>query len=332
LRRIAERRERFALSYDLVLLSNDGKVSRQDLWDHLAMRPHVEVNEHDIMYESGETDVHFQWVFAPYHLDEMNDVSSPVHPDELGHLRLNYYRPTVFAEEAALELIAASDALPLAFLDLQESAVYTSFTDPAQLSAPYKRHAQDAISALEQSEHRFERPFWLDTKALQVVWKWNFQRDQLYESLGVDLFVPKVDFYQIDCDLKTGVAWGGGVRMLCPNVDVVLAIREQAPPRWGWFAKKEMRVDILLFEEFKRDYANWFSPDARVPRSVSCAPDVAEELRAALNAAPVRRPVALQGQRDGHDLQQVALSSILDTDLWASVGDSTARLLTIPAD
>ena len=106
------------MSYDLLLLSNLGAAMRDQVYDFIADRPNNEASSDDIMYENPETGVHFQWVFIPFHQDELNEEDEPLHENEIGHLRLNFNRPTAFAKEAAIELMAVSKALDVQFYDV----------------------------------------------------------------------------------------------------------------------------------------------------------------------------------------------------------------------
>ena len=325
---VRSNRERETLSYDLLLLSELGERMRKQVYDFFAARPNYEVSSDDIMYENPETGVHFQWVFIQFHRDELNEESEPLHEHEIGHLRLNFYRPTAFANEAAIELLALSQALPVKFYDLPQDLIYESFTETTQLTIPYIEHAQKAVSALRTSDEGVAMAEEQPKRALDAVWEWNFNRDAFTDGLGEDLFVPKIDFFRFDGELRTGVVWGDAVPMLCPYVDIVVLYRDETAPTTGWFRRKKSRVDVLQFEEFKEIYGDWFSPDSRARKSVSCSPSDAISLFTAVASKPIRREASLQGDRSKLSLEMVPFMAVLDSEICIPTSSEGVSLIT----
>lgn len=307
--------ERQKLSYDLFLTSDLGDEMRKQVCDFLAARPNYESSGDDVMYDNSETGVHFQWSFLPPGSDEIAVEEPPVQPSQIGFLSLNFCRPTAFANEAATELMALSDELPVQFFDPQQQLVYEKFSAADQLTLPYREHAQKAVSALLNSDAVLSKPESLPKHVLDAAWKWNFNRDEFTFDLDEDLFVPKIDFFQFDGELKTGVVWGDGVPMICPQVDIVVAYRNETAPSAGWFRRKRPKVDVLLFEETREVYAEWFSQDSRAPQAVSCSPVDASALTRAVTSSPVRRDVSPQGKEGNHSLEMVPFASILDAEI-----------------
>lgn len=305
------------MSYDLLLLSEFGAVMREQVYDFFAGRPNYVASSDAITYENPETGVHFQWIFIPLFKDELNEGDEPLHEHEIGHLRLNYYRPTAFANEAAIELQALSQALPVQFYDLPQDLIYESFTEAKQLVIPYIEHAQRAVSAMRQSVESLAMVEEQPKRALDAVWKWNFNRDALCDSLGEDLFVPTITFCRFDGELKTAVVWADGVPMLCPYVDIVVLYRDEAAPTARWFRSKKTKFDVLMFEEFKEAYSDWFLPDSRAHKSVSCSPSDAISLFESVASKPIRREASLPGGRGKYSLEMVPFMNVLDSEICA---------------
>lgn len=318
------------MSYDIVLLSEAGVLMRDKVYDFFASRPNCEASPTDIMYDNPETDVHFQWVFTPFHHDETNEEDAPVHEKEIGHLRLNFCRPTAFAKEASIELQALSETLPVQFYDLPQDLIYERFTSADQLTIPYFEHAQKALSAIRAAEPDIEFSQRQPKRALDTVWEWNLNRHALTDSLGEDLFVPKVDFFEIDGEQKTGVVWGDGVPMLCPQVDIVIMYRDKTAPSTGWFRKKTATIDVLTFEEFEDTFGTWFSADSRKKNALSCAPSDSQVLFDAVASSPIRRKASLENDGAGCALAMVPFSEILDSEICAPTPIDGTTTKTIP--
>ena len=320
------------MSYDLLLLSEQGATMRYQVYDFFAARPNYTATDDDIIYENPETGVHFQWIFVPYHLDELNEESEQIHPHEIGHLRLNFFRPTAFAKEAAIELLALAQALPVQFYDLPQGLIYDTFAKSEQLTAPYAEHAQKAVSALMASNQELPTIEREPTRALDAIWEWNFNREALTESLGEDLFVPKIDFFQFDDQLKTGVVWGDAVPMLCPYVDIVVLYRVETAPVTGWFRRKGPKVDVLTFEEFKETFSDWFSPDTRAPNAVSCSPFDADGLFSTAVSNPLTRDIPQAGHKGKHSLEMLDFSAVLDTEICVPISFGDVTVMSKPIE
>jgi hypothetical protein len=324
--------ERKTLSYDLLLLSELGERMRKQVYYFLAARPNYEVSSDDIMYENPETGVHFQWIFIPFHNDENNEEDEPLHEHEIGHLRLNFNRPTAFVNEAAIELLALSQALPVQFYDLPQDLIYKSFTETTQLTIPYFKHAQRAVSALRASYQGVAMAEEQPKRALNAVWEWNFNRDAFADGLGEDLFVPKINFFRVDGELRTGVVWADAVPMLCPYVDFVILYRDETAPSTGWFRRKTPKVDVLQFEEFKEMYSDWFSADSRARKSVSCSPSDAESLFSAIASKPIRREASFQGDKSKLSLEMVPFMAVLDSEICNPTSSEGASVIVKPIE
>ena len=290
---------------------------RDQVYDFIADRPNNEASSDDIMYENPETGVHFQWVFIPFHQDELNEEDEPLHENEIGHLRLNFNRPTAFAKEAAIELMAVSKALDVQFYDVAQDLIYDKFTKPEQLTTPYNEHAKRAVSALRQSGEDGSMVEEQPKRALDAIWEWNFNRDAFTESLDEDLFVPKIDFFRFEGQLRTGVVWGDAVPMLCPLVDIVILFRDETAPAEGWLRRKKPKVDVLYFEEFKEAYSDWFSTDPRASNAVSCSNSDTTSLLNAVASSSIRREASLQGDVSKRSLGMLPFMAVLDSEICA---------------
>ena len=309
------------MSYDLIILSENAETMKKQIFDFLSQRPHNTPETSDIMYENEDTDVHFQWIFEPYFQDE-----EPVHEKEVGHLRLNYNRPTAFAKEAAIELQALSSALPISFFDLQENKIYDKFLSHEQLTKPYTKHAQGAVSALINSNEEYELPQKLPRQALDAIWSWNYNRDQLYDSLNEDLFIPRVSLMQFDGKVQTYVIWGDGVPMLCPNVDLILSARSKTAPKAGFFGRRKDQYDLLTFKEFTTLYANFFTPTDSAPRAVSCKPTDTSKLATAVRLSPLIRAVDAESDKNNWPFTILQFHTILDTEICVPTDSSNVSL------
>ncbi|MES0871586.1 hypothetical protein [Pseudovibrio sp. SCP19] len=318
------------MSYDVILLSEKGEEMRKLVYDFFSARPNYEVSTNDIMYENPETGVHFQWIFTPYHEDDLNEETTSIHAKDIGHLRLNFARPTAFAKEAALELLALSQSLPVQFYDLQQDSIYDKFINAEQLTAPYAKHAQSALSAMIESSPEMPKPQVRPKQLLDSIWEWNFNRDALTASLSEDLFVPKIDFFRFDGELKTGIVWGDGIPMLCPRADIVIVYRKDTAPRTSWFKQKQAVIDVITFDEFKKDYKKWLFEDSQSLGSLTCSSSDAKHLRKAVATSKIRREVHPIGEEGMHSLEALPFMTVLDSEICIPTSTQNTAMLKKP--
>ena len=135
------------MSYDVLLIS-ENQEDAENIYEFLAARNHYERFEDYLDYDNPDTGVHFQFIFTPYHEYELSGSEDSIHQHEIGHLRLNFCRPTAFAIEAAKELIALSSNAQVEFFDLALGKAVNKYTTESQLTDPYQKYATHSVAAI----------------------------------------------------------------------------------------------------------------------------------------------------------------------------------------
>src|SRR5262249_32274818 len=93
------------------------------------------------------------------------------------------------------------------------------------------------------SQDPTQRFLTLASSQIETYWRWNYRRALRQREVGDTAFVPRIFFFDVDGQVRTGVAWGDGIPIVLPVVDLVLVPRRQFAPR-RWFRSK---VDIVVF-------------------------------------------------------------------------------------
>jgi hypothetical protein len=233
------------MSYDLYLKPRSGAFDCGAFLRHFEGRLHYEVEEAQVIYSRPDTGVYF--------LFEWNE--EPVDDAENGHypiaFNLNYFRPSVFALEAAPELAALVRALDLVVLDPQDEGMGEGDFSVEGFVRGWNAGNAFAYETILKDE---EVPTLdvLPADVLHRAWQWNRQRNARTDALSqrsLDRFVPKVMFFRLDGRTVTGVVWTDGIPMEAPRADVVLVYRDKLAPR-RFFSRKEDYA-ILQWAEFE---------------------------------------------------------------------------------
>lgn len=213
------------MSYDLFLTPrlplDPGEVRA---W--LARRPHTRVAGTQAVYENADTGVYFT-----HDLGDDGSVS----------FNLNFYRPSVFVQEAAPEVAALLEALDFDIEDPQTEGMGEGPFTVEGLVRGWTHGNRFAHRVMVGS--RGQRPPTLAAARHEALWRWNLSREAYGDLLAsiemLPVYVPRV-FLVVEVDgdgnpahqVHTAVIWGEAMPMAVPEVDLVLAMDEPGdPPR-----------------------------------------------------------------------------------------------------
>lgn len=179
-----------------------------------------------IDYVNDDTDVHFMFELGP--LDTLAPEDAPA------TLVLNFARPSPFVREAAAVMERIARNMPLLVRDVQEDEDWGPF-DADRFIATYTDHAGRAVSSLMRSmdDHSFAQ-YRAPRVLLDYVWDWNTDRaakDKRRKADGRNIWVPKLEFVEIESRLFTYVGWFDGVATLFPKSELVGATRSKYPAK-----------------------------------------------------------------------------------------------------
>jgi hypothetical protein len=234
------------MSYDLYLKPRYGQIDRETFLGYFRDRPYYETEEAQAIYSHPDTGVYFlfDWNEEPDDDAESGESHYPI------AFNLNYFRPSVFAHEAAPELAALVRALDLVVLDPQNEGMGEGDFSVEGFVRGWSAGNAFAYEAILKDEG-FATLDVLPSDVLHRAWQWNRQRNARTDALSqrsLDRFVPKVMFFRLDGRTVTGVVWTDGIPMEAPPADVVLVYRDKLAPR-RFFSRKEDYA-ILQWPEF----------------------------------------------------------------------------------
>jgi hypothetical protein len=231
------------MSYDLYfrLRAPERSFSKEDFARYFSGRKLCEVKDSQAWYSNEVSGVYFSFDFQ-----EPGAESDPAHDADPARLpvsfNLNYFRPHPFALEAEPEVAAF-----VAQFDLTVSDPQTSGMGDGEYSREgFLRgwNAGNAFAYRALLSHDAAQPvLTLPAAQIEASWRWNFDRNGRQAQIGDTVFVPRIFFFDVDGEARTGVAWGDAVPIFLPLVDLVLVPRQRLAPR-RWRRAKE---DIVVF-------------------------------------------------------------------------------------
>jgi hypothetical protein len=222
------------MSYDLFFRSRnkDSRFSGDDFVGHFTDRPHYQVSATQAMYTNEDSGVYFSF---DYNTDPVDDPEADASLLPVA-FNLNFFRPHPFALEAEPEVAAFVRAFDLTVSDPQTDGMGDGEYSREGFLRGWNHGNAFGYRAIGSQHH--ERKFLtLPSARLEAAWRWNLDREARQRATGDDAFVPRIMFLDMNGEVLTTVAWGDGIPILLPVVDVILVARQQLAPR-GWFRAK----------------------------------------------------------------------------------------------
>lgn len=232
------------MSYDLFFRARvpGAIVTREQFAGYFAQRRHYELKELQAWYSNEDTGVYFVFDYNEHATDEdaENETDSSLLPLSFN---LNYFRPHPFGLEAEPEVASFIEQFDL------------TVSDPQMLGMGDGEYSTDGFLRGWNAGNEFgyraivsQEPTaaYLSVPSAQIeaTWRWNYGREDRQAEIGDSAFVPRVFFFDVEGRVRTGVAWGDGIPILLPEVDLLLVPRERLAPRRMF---RSTANDIVVF-------------------------------------------------------------------------------------
>lgn len=269
------------MSYDLFLLPRPGnQLSRSDFLEFFESRMHFTVQDDQATYMNDATGVYFVFDFSEG-MEDL-DVSEAMRGPHLA-FNLNYYRPHIFGLEALQEVIACVEHFNFSVDDPQNDGMgIGEFTEEGFLRG-WNAGNMFAIKAIQGNpEYKAPALKTIPDAELEKYWRWSYEREEMYEDIGVDVFVPRIFYFLLEGQLRTATVWTDAIPVALPRTEVVVFYREQLQKKIMGFGKNnslsfvkfgqlepflkpyplENRVldyHLLYYEEAPKDLVKFFS-------------------------------------------------------------------------
>ena len=148
-------------------------------------------------------------------------------------------------------------------------------------------------------------PSVLPSATIEKCWKWNLERSRRQSEAGDNIFVPRIMFVSDRSGILSCVVWTDAMPILLPEVDAVLAVRDQLA-RWRLFRRK---VD--------RSTVRWHDVVAKIAQYRKVEDGLSYH-RLDFTSSPDSLMAWFQNLPANSDkLNGVAVDQILDQEIWA---------------
>lgn len=303
------------MSYDLTFLvkRSASPPSTDDLVKFLAPRKKYRGEGSEIWYENEDTGVYFSFGLGSNEPTE-EEIIKPIRKAGFKWsgltFNMNYFRPSVFGAEAAVELDALVKEFSLAVDDPQNEGMGLGAFSKRRFIQGWNAGNKFAISAMktQEGETLVNRLHLLPSSQIKSMWNWNYNREGLQALVGPEIYVTKIMPMNFAGKLVTLAVWSDAIPSIFPVVDFLGLYRQElAPKRFLRKSKPDViilpMVDVVTALKLpKPEKRNDFSQAAYV------------------TGAPTSKEIDFFRQlHDGvSGLQGVSLDSILDEEIFNS--------------
>lgn len=231
------------MSYDLFFRSRSAgqDLSREEFERYFEGRARWEVKGSRALYSNEDSGVYFVFEYAERgeEAESEEEADASLVPVSFN---LNYFRPHAFGLEAEPEVAAFVQEFDLTVSDPQISGMGEGEYSTEGFLRGWNAGNEFACGAI-LSQDPTQRVVTLPASQIEMYWRRNYGREARQREVGEKAYVPGVLFVEAQGEVRTAVAWGDGIPILLPVVDLALVPRQRLAPR-GWFRPKP---DIVVF-------------------------------------------------------------------------------------
>ncbi len=238
------------MSYDLYFkYRTQQPLLPKEFKDYFEDRPYYRLEESEAVYENTNTGVNFSFTYSEEAMDEEDEPDTDSVQMAPVSFNINYFRPHVFALEAAFEIQAFVTHFDIDVSDPQTNGMGDGAYSREGFLSGWNYGNQFAVSAIlkRNSDASF---YTLPTEKLENAWKWNFAKAVLQEQLGDSVFAPAIMPALVAGKVKTIAVWPEAIPTQLPEVDYLFIHKGRySPKKWIFFSTNE--YVLVPFEQIK---------------------------------------------------------------------------------
>lgn len=253
------------MSYDLFFAPTYRVCGIDEFLDYFNSRPNYKIEGAAAYYFNEYTGVYFSFEYnGDVHPDEDDEEDEEETDDEQEDdypiaFNINFYRPSYFGLEAANELVEFVAEFELDVLDPQSDDEEEGFSAESFLRG-WNAGNRFAYRAILGNDEYLQEALTYPTAGLHEIWKWNYERDELQNRLGDDIFVPRIYFMKVNDKVVTTTLWPDAIPVCLPKVDFVLVLRKELSSQPNSEEPEVLRVawkelaSVIETYPFEEDY------------------------------------------------------------------------------
>ncbi len=197
------------MSYDLFMKKRSGKYTLDEFNGYFLGRPFYEIQGEQAWYQNEDTGVYFMFEYQ-------GGDDYPI------AFNMNYFRPSYFVNEAEPEVAAFIENNDIIVDDPQMGGMGQGEFDKSKFISGWKQGNEFGFKAILQHQEQQLDILTLPSEQLEKIWSWNFNQIRVQESVGEDMFIPRIMLLQNNEDVITVCVWPDGIPIAIPPVDYVL--------------------------------------------------------------------------------------------------------------
>ncbi len=221
------------MSYDLFFRSDS--LSRERFFGYFGGRANYQLTNEQAFYENQDTGVYFIIELVDAGTEEGITVQ----------FILNYYRPCVFAVEAAIELDAFCGEFGCRVLDPQDDDEDFREFSSAQFVVLWNRLNRAFLKGYPGASQLLTIP----QAKLEYFWNWNYNNKARSDALGDDIYSARLMLFERERKLCTVVVWTDGIPTVFPQSDLVLIYLDNLAPRRFLVGPKKKIFTLATFDQ-----------------------------------------------------------------------------------
>jgi len=227
------------MSYDLFFTKP--RITAQEFEQYFDDRNNYRIEGNQAWYENEDTGVYFNFDYS----DEESE--DPDVPEGSLSFTLNYCRPHFFALEAEPEVREVVEYFGFAIEDPQENIAGDGMYTTEGFLRGWNQGNEFGYRTVLKPDALPGELCYRPTDELQSIWEWNCSIQSVQESLGDNIFVPRIIFIRVKGNLYSTVVWSDACSTLLPHVDAMVIFRKKFAPRK--FLKRKTDMCIMSFDK-----------------------------------------------------------------------------------
>lgn len=208
--------------YELFFRATDGEISLEMFQNYFGKYPHYEVSGPDAFYKNENTGVYFS-----FHYLHMNgEGNENVRPEGIYRISLevSYCLPSIFIQEALIEVEALIGETKVVMYDPQEGGVGRKGYDNEKMIACWREQNEYALQDMARSGVDLQDHDMVVVPGawLERVWAWNYDIPLNTKAMDDGMQVPIIYALFDGENIKSGIVWSDGGAIAMPKVEVIV--------------------------------------------------------------------------------------------------------------
>ncbi|HZO51571.1 MAG TPA: hypothetical protein VFB63_02585 [Bryobacteraceae bacterium] len=205
------------MGYDLTFRSRGSGAAPpiEDLHEYFEQRPNFRIDGFTAQYLNEDTGIYFSFDMG----------------GDFPMFQLNYARSHVFALEAVDEVRSFMQHFDQIVDDPRIDGMTGGEFSQDKFLAGFDTGNRTGYRMAADPSTGFEGWFTRPAAVIAAEWRWNFGRAAMQERVGESVFVPKISYFLMEGELRSGAVWSDAIPVAMPEVEYLVIVRDRSWPQ-----------------------------------------------------------------------------------------------------